>query len=92
MQMEIKYAARFRKQYQKAEKEIRTAFTQALELFLEDPSHPVLRNHPLKEKFAGYRSIDITGDWRAVFKISKSGEQRVITFYMLGTHKDLYGS
>lgn len=92
MQMEIRYGTRFRRQYQKADKKIKAAFSQTLEVFIEDPNHATLRNHALKEKFAGYRSIDITGDYRAVFKEIKAGKQRMITFYMIGTHKDLYRS
>lgn len=92
MQMEIKYGTRFRKQYSKADKKIKTAFAQTLEIFLEDPGHPMLRNHALKEKLAGYRSIDVTEDYRAVFREFHSGERKVITFHMIGTHKDLYGS
>ena len=91
MQTEIKYGTRFRKQYLKADKKIKTAFEGTLELFLEDPKHSSLRDHALEEKFAGYRSIDVTGDWRAVFKEKMLGKRKVTTFHMLGTHKDLYG-
>jgi addiction module RelE/StbE family toxin len=88
--MEIRYTIQFRKQYQKARKEIKTAFSQMLDLFLEDPNHPALRNHSLKREFSGYESIDVTEDWRALFKIRERDEQKVITFHMLGTHKTLY--
>jgi addiction module RelE/StbE family toxin len=88
--MEIKYTARFRKQYQKADKEIKDTFSQALELFLEEPNHQSLRNHPLKEKFVGFRSINITEDWRAVFRETQSRKQKIIIFHMLGTHNQLY--
>jgi addiction module RelE/StbE family toxin len=71
--------------------EIKEAFRETLALFLEDPHHPFLRNHPLKEQFAGYRSIDVTDDWRAVFKESSTGDRVVITFHLIGTHKELYG-
>ena len=91
MQTEIKYATRFRKQYLKADKTIKTAFAQTTEMFLEDPNHPSLRNHQLREKFAGHRSIDVTDDWRALFKIKEGKTKTVITFYILGTHSQLYG-
>ena len=92
MQTEIKYGTRFRKHYSKADKKIKTAFAQTLEVFLEDPNHPQLRNHALRNKYFGYRSINITEDWRAVFKIKHIGKQKIIVFHMLGTHEDLYGS
>jgi hypothetical protein len=31
-------------------------------MFLEEPHHPFLRNYPLKEKFAGYKSIDVADE------------------------------
>jgi len=71
--MELRYTTRFRIQYRKANKDIQDAFSQIVELFLEDPDNPFLRNHPLKEKFAGYRSINVTQDWRAIFKETRSG-------------------
>ncbi|MGH8715172.1 MAG: type II toxin-antitoxin system RelE/ParE family toxin [Burkholderiales bacterium] len=82
---------RFRKQYLKADKKIRTAFAQTIELFVEEPDHPILRNHLLREKFAGYRSINITDDYRAVFRETKSGDRTTITFHMIGTHDEPYG-
>ena len=89
--MEIKYAARFRSQYAKADNEIRGAFGQALEVFLEDQKDPHLRNHALRKKFVGYRSINVTDDWRAVFKERQTKKRITVTFHLLGTHKDLYG-
>ncbi len=91
MQTEIKYGTRFREQYSKADKKIKTAFAQTLEMFLEDSNHSSLRNHQLREKLAGYRSIDVTDDWRAVFKEKHTGKQKIIIFHMLGTHENLYG-
>jgi addiction module RelE/StbE family toxin len=89
--MEIKYTKRFRDQYHKADKQIKAAFAQTVDLFLADPQHPLLRNHALQEKLAGFRSINVTEDVRAIFKENKSGTRRVFTFHMLGTHEQLYG-
>jgi addiction module RelE/StbE family toxin len=89
--MEIEYTNKFRGQYRKAEKSIRTAFAQTLDLFLADPQNPFLRNHALRDTFAGFRSIDVTADWRALFRESKSDERTRITFHLLGTHEELYG-
>lgn len=91
MQTEIKYGTRFRKQYLKADKEIKTAFAQTLEMFLEDPNHPSLRNHQLKKELAGFRSIDVNEDYRAIFKQSKHAGRKITRFHMLGTHEKLYG-
>lgn len=87
MPTEIKYTTRFRKQYKRADQTIKIAFGHVLELFLEDPNHLALRNHSLREKFAGYRSRDVTEDWRAIYREEKDR----ILFITLGTHKELYG-
>jgi addiction module RelE/StbE family toxin len=85
--MEIRYTNKFRSQYHKADKQIKAAFAQALELFLVDPHNPFLRNHALRDKFAGFRSIDVTEDWRAIYR-EESGR---FYFSDLGTHEELYG-
>jgi addiction module RelE/StbE family toxin len=91
MRMEIKYTKRFRDQYHKADKQVRAAFAQTLDLFSSDPHNPFLRNHALQDTFAGFRSIDVTDDWRAIFREGKADERTVITFHLLGTHEELYG-
>jgi mRNA-degrading endonuclease YafQ of YafQ-DinJ toxin-antitoxin module len=51
---------------------------------------PALRNHALHGTLAGYRSIDVTEDYRAVFRKTVTGGQALIVFHLLGTHKELY--
>jgi mRNA-degrading endonuclease YafQ of YafQ-DinJ toxin-antitoxin module len=58
-----------------------------LQLFKRDPEDGQLRNHALGGIYTGYSSIDITGDYRAIFKVFK----REAHFYKLGTHPELYG-
>lgn len=84
--MEIQFKTRFRKEFRKADHNIQAAFERRLELFKEEPSHPQLKNHNLRGKYKGYRSINITGDWRALYTESK----KVIWFEGLGTHSNLY--
>lgn len=85
-QMEIKYNPRFHKQYAKSNKKVKTAFNSRLKLFLQNSHHPLLRNHALTGDYKGYRSINITGDWRAIYL--EHGE--IIIFEALGTHSQLY--
>ena len=66
---------------------IKGAFRETLELFMESPNHPALRNHALTGKYAGFHSIDVTEDWRAIYRI----EGKQIIFVDLGTHEELYG-
>lgn len=58
-----------------------------LQLFRQDPFDVELRNHALTGRYLGSRSIDITGDYRALFK--EFGNKAF--FHLLGTHKELYG-
>lgn len=88
----IVFSSKFNAQLTKAPNAIKIAFGETLELFLENPlePHPNLRSHPLKEQYSGYQSINVTDDWRALFKIRESKLKTVITFHILGTHAQLY--
>ncbi len=89
--MEIRYGDRFKKQYEKAPKPVKAAAKRRISLFKEHPFHPFLHNHPLVGVYAGHRSINITGDWRAVYRVSKdSFGKMIIVFVALGTHSQLY--
>ncbi len=55
--------------------------------FGDNPLHPTLRNHALRGKYKAYRSIDITGDIRALYV--QNGND--VVFDVVGTHSQLYG-
>ena len=84
--MKVYFSREFIKALKKAPKRIKSAFKERLEIFVKDPSDPRLRNHPLKGKLKGYRSINITGDWRALFEEVEDG----VHFVIIGTHSQLY--
>jgi addiction module RelE/StbE family toxin len=58
-----------------------------LKIFLRNPFDIILNNHPLKGKYADYRSINIGGDLRAVYKRIDENE---CIFTEIGTHGELY--
>lgn len=60
---------------------------QRLKLFGQDEFNPVLNNHSLKGKYQGYRSINVTGDLRALYQ--KNGDK--IIFTTIDSHSNLYG-
>ena len=62
-------------------------FKNRLMLFGQDEFNPILNNHPLKGKYQGYRSINVTGDLRAIYK----RETNVAIFVIIGSHSRLYG-
>ncbi|MBU0618738.1 type II toxin-antitoxin system YafQ family toxin [Patescibacteria group bacterium] len=84
--MKIKYSKAFKKQYAKTPKKIRQAFKNRRNLFLKDSYNHVLNNHKLSGKLKGYRSINITGDWRALYFQFKD----IVIFEAIGTHGQLY--
>lgn len=89
--MSINYGRKFSKQYEKADLKIKNAFKSRLKLFQEDPNHPLLNNHSLTGEYAGCHSINITGNWRAIFSETQNWEgNKEITFQVLGTHPQLY--
>ena len=85
--MQIRYARKFKKQYTKAPEKIKKAFKSRRNLFLKNPHTSILNNHRLKGKLNWYRSINITGDWRALYSQPK---QSVVIFEALGIHSQLY--
>ena len=85
--MQIKYSRQFVKQYEKSPIKIRASFKERIKNFAENQQNPQLNNHALSGKLKGYWSINVTGDWRAIY--SWEDEETVI-FEMLGTHNQLY--
>ncbi len=86
--MTIKYDKKFKQQYKKLSDKHRKQFDNRLRLFVEDETNSLLRVHPLKGKYTGYYSMNISGDLRALFY--KAGDEIVI-FALIGTHSQLYG-
>lgn len=77
----------FDKQYARLNSKVKTSFRGRIEIFKSNPFDTRLRNHALKGKYLGYRSIDITGDIRALYSIQGD---TVIIFGFIGTHSQLY--
>lgn len=89
-ELHIKYSHVFEKQLAKAPNQIQQAFLKRRALFEEDSRSPQLRNHALAGKWQGYRSFNVTGDWRALYTIEESEREIQIIFKALGTHSQLY--
>lgn len=90
--MLIRLSRHFLKRYDKADLKIKNAFDKKLKQFKINPFHPLLNNHQLTGKYNGCRSINITGDWRAIYtqKTNQQGEL-LVKFELMGTHSELYG-
>ena len=88
--MTIRYTDNFLKQLKKSDVRIRKAFKQRLLLFIESPKDLELNNHALQKEYLGFRSIDITGDHRAIYKEVIQEDDTYIYFTSFGTHNQLY--
>ncbi|MFH1192370.1 MAG: type II toxin-antitoxin system mRNA interferase toxin, RelE/StbE family [bacterium] len=85
--MIIRFHKNFEKQYKKLSSKTQEQIKNKLELFCNEPFNPILNNHPLKGKFLDYRSINISGDLRAIYKYNGSEE---CIFAAIGGHSKLY--
>lgn len=88
--MKIRYSSTFYHQYKKADVRIRKNTDKLIDLFSKNPNDLQLNNHALKREWKGLRSIDITADWRAIYRQLTEGEEHIAYFIALGTHSKLY--
>lgn len=88
--MQIYYHKEFKKQYKKLPKNVNLAFKKRLALFMLDSFHPLLNNHSLSGKYSGCRSINVSGDYRAIYFHFIQSNSDVIEFLQIGTHAQLY--
>jgi len=86
--MKVKYKKAFLKQVVKLTPKLQQQLVDRLSLFTQDTFHPLLNNHTLSGKYKFCRSINITGDYRAIYT---QGIDGTIIFVILGTHPELYG-
>ena len=77
----------FTKQLKKQSPKIRDKVKARLLVFIHNPSNQLLNNHALTGKWKGYRSINITGDTRAIYQ--RIGDDTAI-FVAIGTYSQLY--
>lgn len=85
--MRLQFSSSFKKKYRKLPATIKHHADERLRLFVADSFHPLLHNHSVDKRFPGCRSINVTGDYRAIFKEQASAA----VFVNIGTHSELYG-
>ncbi|MBI4268337.1 type II toxin-antitoxin system mRNA interferase toxin, RelE/StbE family [Candidatus Uhrbacteria bacterium] len=84
--MKVVFHKRFKRQVAKYPA-LSSQLDERIALFVNDPFHPMLNNHQLAGKWARYRSINITGDYRAIYESVKDD---LAYFVDLDTHGNLY--
>lgn len=85
--MKIALSKRFKKEFQKLEPTLQRKVQDRIRIFLLKPTEALLKNHVLHGEYEGCRSINITGDYRAIYWESPKGHA---TFLTIGTHAQLY--
>jgi len=85
--MKASYTKDFLRQYAKLPPKIRQKVDTRILLWQSDPLNSQLKDHQLKGQYSSYRSIAITGDYRALY-LQRENEA---IFDIVGTHAQLYG-
>ena len=85
--MDVIFHKNFKRNYKKLQPSERKKCDERITLFMKEPHHPVLDNHLLGGKYKGYRSINITGDLRAIYELVADN---ISLFIIVDTHSNLY--
>ena len=86
--MTVDFTSRYKKRYRVLTTKLRNKVDARIALFIQDRFNPVLENHALTGEYKDLRSINITGDYRALYETLGPNSVR---FVRLGTHPELYG-
>lgn len=84
--MEILLRKKLKKELKKITPKLQERFFERMELFLINPHNPILNNHSVDAAYPGMRSINITGDLRALYQPIEN----LYVFVRIGTHSELY--
>lgn len=85
--MYLHYSKLFKKKYKALSPQIKSKVEEKLAIFVADQFDEVLNNHKLNGEYKGYRSINITGDIRIVYRVE---DDTICYLHTIGTHSDLY--
>jgi addiction module RelE/StbE family toxin len=85
--MNVVFHKRFDKMASKLAPKVKSKMVERITLFSKDPLEYSLRNHALNTPYQGSYSIDITGDYRAIYQLLDS---QTAMFTHIGTHSQLY--
>ncbi len=84
--MNVRLSKSFLKQYKKL-RVLREKIDERLVLFRTKPFDRTLNNHALSGVYKGFRSINITGNYRALYELR---DNNIAFFITIDTHSNLY--
>lgn len=85
--MNVLFHKNFDKMAGKLSPKIRQKMVERVAQFSEDPLSANLRNHAIHMPYKGSYSINITGDYRAIYQLI---DDHTALFTHIGTHSQLY--
>ncbi|MFZ2521924.1 MAG: type II toxin-antitoxin system mRNA interferase toxin, RelE/StbE family [Minisyncoccia bacterium] len=85
--MRVVFHKNFEKKYKRLRSSEKDRFKKILNTFIIDPFYPTLNNHVLSGKYGGFRSINIGGDLRAIYKML---DNDMYLFVTIDSHSNLY--
>lgn len=85
--MNVIFHKRFDKMAGKLAPRVKQKMVERIPLFVKDPLDPQLRVHALYTPYKGSFSVDITGDYRAIYELI---DDETALFTHVGTHSQLY--
>lgn len=85
--MKILLHKNFKRQYGALRASEKRKFKERRNLFLQNQFHPLLHNHALHGEYAGFRSINITGDLRVLYEVIN---KHAVHFITIDTHSNLF--
>lgn len=85
--MKFEYSSRFKKQYKKLPASVKNKFSARLDLFIQNDFGELLNNHKLHGDYSDCRSINITGDFRLIYR---KDHKNIVRLLAVGTHSELF--
>lgn len=85
--MKIIFSKSFVKQFKKVPVKIQDQFKKRLKDLNSQQNVSSLKIHALKGEYKGYKSMNVSGDWRALFY---QKDNDIFIFELMGTHSQLY--
>mgnify|MGYP001304198862 FL=1 len=86
--MTVRTSSRFDKAFARLAVRDQRRVEAALTLFMDQPFHPVLKNHALAGKLRGLRAISAGYDLRIVYE--EEGGHATVLLLNTGTHDEVY--
>ena len=80
---------KFDKQFNFLEKNASKQAIKAIELYMEDPTHPSLRFKKIQGTGSFYE-IRVNQSIRIIIEVTSQGPDQINTFYIVGTHDEVF--